>query len=143
MWTPVFPIWRIDEIRIDNNRVFTDPGTLVSTNGENLIIYPEEGKIKLDTNSGFGSFARGSRNVRLKYFAGFAAGSYPVPIDLKQVIIEMSAASFSEGITGVHTVVGPQESRVMNMLRNNSFWTQVLDSYKNYSMMAGLNRDVF
>ncbi len=143
MWTPVFPIWRVDEIRIDNNRVFTDSGTLVSTDGADLIIYPTEGKITLDTSSGFGKFSRGRRNVRLKYFAGYAAGSYPIPFDLKQVIIEMVTASFSEGITGIHTVTGQQESKVMNMLSRNSFWTNTLNSYKRYDVMAGLNADVF
>lgn len=143
LWTPVTPIWRVDEIVIDNNREFTDAGTLVSTNGEGLIIYPSEGKIVLDQNSGFGVFTRGQRNVRLKYYAGYGEGSYPAPYDLKQVIIEMVTTSFNEGITGIHTVVGPQESKLVKMLSTNTFWSDVLNSYKNYSIMAGLNVGVY
>lgn len=143
MWTPVFPIWRVDELVIDSDRVFTDSGSLVSTNGENLIIYPSEGKIVLDTSSGFGIFTRGRRNVRLAYYAGYGAGSYPVPSDLKQVIVEMVVASFNEGITGVHTVVGPQESKFIKMLSKNTYWSNVINSYKNYAIIAGLNVGVY
>lgn len=142
IWLPVYPIWRVDEVRIDNDRDFTDSGTLVSTNGEDLIIYPTEGKVTLDTSSSFGSYARGRRNVRFKYYAGYGTGSYPIPGDLKQVIIEMVVQAFNEGITGIHTVMGQQESKIMRMLSGRSFWTDVLNSYKNYSIMTGLNRDV-
>lgn len=144
MYLPVYPIWRVDEIRIDNDHVFTDSGTLVSTDGDDILIYPKEGKVDLDTQTNpFGSFTRGRRNVRVKYYAGYAAttGSYIIPYDLKQVIIEMVVQTHKEGMTGLHAVVGPQETRIMNLMSGNSMWRKVLNSYKNYAVNAAYGYD--
>lgn len=144
MYLPVYPIWRVDELRIDSDRVFTDSGTLASTDGDDLIIYPKESKIALDPqNNPFGSFVRGRRNIRVKYYAGYAAstGSYIIPYDLKQTIIEMAVESLSERITGIHSVVGPTETRIMNMLSGNSVWRKTLNAYKNYAINVAYGYD--
>ena len=142
MYLPVYPIWRVDELRIDNDRLFTDSSTLASTDGADLIIYGKEGKVAIDlSNSSHGSFTRGRRNVRVKYYAGYGAGSYPLPYDLKQVIIEMAVQTHKEGMTGLHAVVGPQETKIMNYLSGNSMWRKTLNSYKNYAVNAAYGYD--
>ena len=53
-------------------------------------------------------------------------------------MIEMCVESFKEGMTAVHSVVGPQESKFIQMLSRNSFWSNVLNKYKAFdSMFSG------
>jgi hypothetical protein len=98
-----------------------------------LVVYWEQGKIYSEA----GYFTKGHRNIKINYIAGYgpaASSSYPVPYDLKQVIIEMAVQSFKEGITGVHTVQGIEETKMIQMLSANTVWKNTLNAYKKYSV---------
>jgi hypothetical protein len=100
-----------------------------------------------------GYFTKGHRNIKIDYVAGYApvvggtnngaVSSYPIPNDLKQVMIEMSVQAFKEGITAVHTVVGGLESppSFIQLLSNNSFWRNVLNKYKAFDAALQGNDD--
>lgn len=144
---PVTPVWYVNEVSIDADRIFTGSGTLVATT--DIILYEKEGKIVSDESY----FSYGKRNLRIEYYAGYGTGThashdgqgyigFAVPYDLKQTMIEMVIAAFNEGITGVHTVLntnsvtGQVEGKFVNMLNKNSFWKQTLDGYKRYDSMV-------
>lgn len=87
--------------------------------------------------------------MKIDYIAGYApvvgnthdatVSTYPLPLDLKQVMIEMTVESFKEGLTAIHTVdAGDQGDRVIRMLSQNSFWANVLNKYKAFdASLAG------
>src|SRR5574343_270711 len=96
IYLPQYPISYITELNIDSERTF-DTGTLIPTS--DLFWYPS-GKVISEA----GYFTRGRRNVRFDYVAGYApvvggtynavVSSYPIPLDLKQTMIEMCVESF-------------------------------------------------
>ncbi len=143
IYAPQYPVSYVSEVNIDGSRVFSS-GTIIPSS--NYFFYPS-GKIEANGpyfypfNDG-GMFWKGKRTVRLDYIAGYAPivggtwnmaiSTYPIPADLKQVMVEMCIESVKEGMTAVHTVVGQQgaPSRFMQLLGNNSFWKNTLDTYK-------------
>lgn len=144
-----FPVSYVSSVNIDESRTFGS-GTLLSSSA--YFFYPQEGKIKL--TSGVyafdvvgGGFTRGRRNVLVDYTAGYApvvggthdmaVSTYPIPNDLKQVMIEMCSKSFKEGMTAVHSVATGVDSQgdFSQMLTKNSFWKITLDKYKNLSSL--------
>ena len=138
LYLPQYPVWYINDLRVDADRDW-GAGTVIAT--DDITLYEDEGKIVCTDGDYFG---KGKRNVRVEYYAGYAAGThlshdgtayinFAVPYDLKQVIIEMVVQSYKEGITGVHAVIGENETRMMQMLSGKSVWRQTLNLYKNYA----------
>ena len=134
IYLPQYPIWYVNEVAIDADRNFAAGATIAT---DDIIVYPQEGKIVSEA----GYFTRGRRNVRVEYYAGYGTGSYPVPFDLKQVIIEMSVQAVKEGITAVHTVVGTEETKFIQMLNKDSMWRKTIMSYKNMAVITGYGYD--
>ena len=130
-----YPISYIAEVAIDSDRVFGSGTTVASAD---FYWYPN-GKVRTED----GYFTRGRRNVRFDYVAGYApvvngthnsaVSSYPIPGDLKQVMVEMCVESFKEGMTAVHAVQGVEQPRLYNLLKTNTFWMMTLDKYKSHS----------
>lgn len=142
IYMPQYPLCYVSSINVDSSRVF-GAGTIIASSS--YFFYPSSGKIEVDQTSLTGGYwTRGRRNVLIDYTAGFApvvggtwnssVSTYPIPGDLKQVMIEMCVESFKEGITAVHTTVNPQtgDSKMTNMITKNSWWTNVLSSYKSF-----------
>lgn len=144
LYTASQPVSYVSSIHIDNERNF---GSNYLLSSDDYFYYPN-GKIVSEGQY----FSRGRRNVLVDYIAGFApvvggthnavVSSYPVPLDLKQVMVEMTVASIKEGITAIHGVKGnigggsTRSSLSPNMndiLGQNSFWCTVLGKYKDYS----------
>jgi hypothetical protein len=133
-----YPVSYVFSAAVDADRVFGS-GTAIST--ADLFWYPSG---KLVSEGGY--FSRGRRNVYIDFIAGYApvvggthnavVSSYPLPNDLKQVMLEMSVESFKEGITAVHTIQAgvEQEPKFIQMLSRNSFWRNVLIKYKAFDM---------
>ena len=141
IYVPQYPVSYVSSVNIDNDRVFGS-GTLVAS--ADLFWYPS-GKIVAEGDY----FARGRRNVLIDYTAGYApvvngthdsaVSTYPIPYDLKQVLLEMTAQSVKEGITALHTAVSAQgDVKFIQMLTGNSFWSNVLDKYKAFSKSLGM-----
>ncbi len=129
LYLPVPPISNVYEVAMDQYRQFGS-GTIIGTD---TVFFDPEGKLMLQNYR----FYRGRRNVRVSYLGGYgAAGSYPLPYDLKQVMVEMVCASYKKGLTEIHQVAQPVargqagEVSLMKFLDDNSFWTNTLDSYK-------------
>jgi hypothetical protein len=134
IYSPQYPISYVYGVYVDSDRVFGS-GTEIAT--ADIFWYPS-GKVISEG----GYFTRGHRNIKLDYIAGYAPvvggthsaliSTYPIPEDLRQVMIEMTVETFKEGITAVHTVAGAGETppRFVQMLTNNSFWRNVLNKYK-------------
>jgi hypothetical protein len=116
--------------------------------------YPASGKLRLSGSQWpfdncTGGFYHGRRNILVDYTAGYApvvggthsmaVSTYPIPLDLKQTMLEMAVESFKEGMTAVHTVQGSEgvEPKFIQMLRGNSFWSNVLNKYKAFDAMIG------
>jgi hypothetical protein len=128
-----YPISYVSEVAVDNDREFGSASLVASAD---LYWYPN-GKI---LNSE-GYFMRGRRNVRLDYIAGYApvvggtydgaVSSYPIPSDIKQVMVEMCVESFKEGMTAVHSVQAEQP-RLYHLLKTNTFWMSTLNKYKSF-----------
>jgi len=129
IYLPVYPIWYINELAIDSDRDFGS-GTLVGT--DDIFFYPD-GKVISDEA---GYFTRGRRNIRFDYYAGYGSGSYPLPADLKQVMIEMIVESYKSGLTAIHETQTPQgEIYYMKLLSNNTFWKETLGRYTKIGCM--------
>jgi len=130
IYLPVYPIWNIYEVAIDNEREFGS-GSLVGT--DDIFFYPD-GKVVSEV----GYFTRGRRNVRFDYYAGYGAGSYPLPSDLKQVMVEMTAKAYKDGLAVLHAIpaVASPEPALVNMYAKNSFWKKIVMKYKR---IAGLD----
>ena len=155
IYLPQYPVSYVSSVNIDNDRVFGS-GTLIAS--ADLFWYPN-GKLVLEgdnfsggTSFGGGSIARGRRNVLVDYTAGFApvvggthnsaVSTYPLPLDLKQVLLEMTTQTVKEGITALHSAVGAQgDVKFIQMLSQNSFWSNVLTKYKAFSKSLGMGRD--
>ncbi len=139
IYLPQYPISHVNEVKIDADRVFGS-GTEIGTN--DIFFYPS-GKVVSEG----GYFNRGRRNVRIDYNAGYApiiggthnaaVSTYPIPYDLKQVMVEMVTQSFKEGITAVHTVQGQEFSRFVQLLSGNSMWAKTLSTYTKYDVGLG------
>ena len=128
IYVPVYPIWEIYEVAVDGSREFAS-GSLIGTDE---IYFDSQGKVYAEGNY----FARGRRNVRFDYYAGYGAGSYPLPADLKQVMVEMVVDSYKSGLTALHQIQLPTgEQSFMKLLSNNSFWKEVLGNYKRIGCM--------
>jgi hypothetical protein len=129
-----YPLSYVSEVAIDSDREFGSASLVASAD---FYWYPN-GKIRSED----GYFTRGHRNVRLDYIAGFApvvggthnaaVSSYPIPGDLKQVMVEMCVESFKEGMTSVHTVMGVEQPKLYNLLKTNTFWMNTLNKYKSF-----------
>lgn len=138
---PQYPVSYIYEVNVDSDRDF---GTGTQIDISDVFYYPS-GKVVSEG----GYFNKGRRNVKIDYIAGFApvvnntynstVSSYPIPSDLKQVMIEMAVEAFKEGISAVHSFEGQSitEPKFIQMLSRNSLWRLTLNNYKNYSV--GLN----
>src|SRR3990167_3821669 len=144
IYVPQYPVSYVSSVNIDNDRVFGS-GTLVAS--ADLFWYPS-GKIVAEGDY----FARGRRNVLIDYTAGYApvvngthdsaVSTYPIPYDLKQVLLEMTAQSVKEGITALHSAFSAQgDVKFIQMLSGNSFWSNVLTKYKAFSKVLGLGRE--
>jgi hypothetical protein len=129
IYTKEYPISWINQVFVDSDRVWSS-GSLIAS--ADLVVYWDLGKIYSEA----GYFTKGHRNVRIDYIAGFGpstASSYPIPMDIKQVMLEMAVQSFKEGITGVHSVQGMEETKFIQMLSGNTMWRNTLNAYKNFS----------
>lgn len=136
IYAPQYPISYIYSVNVDSERDFAS-GTLIAT--ADIFWYPS-GKVVSEA----GYFTRGRRNVKMDYIAGYApvvggthnssVSTYPIPEDLKQVMVEMTVETFKEGLTAIHTVApaGEAPGRIIQMLSSNSFWRNVLNKYKNF-----------
>ena len=135
IYLPVTPVSYVSEVSVDSDRVFGS-GTLIAS--ADLYWYPKEGKLMSEG----GNFIRGRRNVRVDFVAGYApvvngthnsaVSSYPIPYDLKQVMIEMCVESFKMGMIGIRSVVNAEgETNIVQLLNRNSYWSYTLNKYKN------------
>jgi len=140
IYLPQYPVSVIYEVNIDADREF-GTGTAISSDPADLIVYPNG---KLISEGEF--FLKGSRNVKIDYIAGYApvvggthdalVSSYPLPLDLKQVMVEMTVETFKEGLTAIHTVdAGEHGDKIIRLLTQNSFWSNVLNKYKAFDKM--------
>ena len=96
-----------------------------------MIIFKQLNKTNIDfflIDEGFERLDAENAIQVLTVFENFISLGY-----LKQVIIEMVVQSYKEGITGVHAVIGENETRMMQMLSGKSVWRQTLNLYKNYA----------
>jgi len=133
LYLPQSPVSWVGTVYVDHEREFDEATAIGSAD---LVIYWAEGKIYSEEMP----FTRGHRNIKVEYKAGYGASTvstYPLPYDLKQLIIEMSVQAYKEGITAVHTVEGRDDVQFMQMLSKNTAWKSTLSEYKNYA--AGLS----
>lgn len=134
LYVPQYPLSHVDGVWIDADRLW-GTGTEIGTND---IFFYSSGKIVSEG----GHFISGRRNIKVDYIAGYApvvggthnsaVSTYPLPYDLKQVMVEMTVECFKEGLTAIHTVQGGPEvgDKIVRMLTSNSFWMQTLNKYK-------------
>ena len=123
IYLPVYPIWDIYEVCVDNSRDFASGSEILLAD----IFFDSQGKVYCEGEY----FTRGRRNVRFDYYAGYGAGSYPLPADLKQVMVEMTVDSYKSGLTALHQIQLPTgEQSFMKLLSNNTFWKETLARYK-------------
>ena|SRR3990167_2713841 len=138
IYLPQTPVSYVSEVAVDSDRVFGS-GTLIAS--ADLFWYPQEGKLISEG----GNFIRGRRNIRVDFIAGYApvvgnthnaaVSSYPLPLDLKQTMIEMCVESFKTGLTAVHSAVGAQgEPMFIQLLTKNSYWSYTLNKYKTFGL---------
>lgn len=146
LYLPIYPVSYVSSVNIDANREFGS-ATLVASS--DLFWYPRDGKLVLDSER----FFRGRRTILIDYIGGYApiapvvggthnpsVSSYPIPNDLKQVMLEMCSEAISEGITAIHTVqpgAAGGDPRFIRMLTANSFWVNVLNKYKSFDSSLG------
>ena len=144
LYLPLYPVSHLSGLYMDSDREF-GASTLIST--ADYYCQPD-GKVFLD-NAGI--FVTGRQNIRADFRAGYApvvgnthnsaVGSYPVPADLKQVMVEMTVESMKEGITAIHTVESGESTKLLQMLSGNSFWKRTLDGYKNFAVGLGVREE--
>ena len=140
IYVPQYPVSYVSSVAIDADRAW---GTDTEIGLDDVFWYPMSGKVMSEG----GYFTKGHRNVKINYTAGYApivggthnamVSTYPLPYDLRQMMIEMSVESIKEGITAVHTVVGQEESKFIQMLSRNSFWSKVISKYTNFAVGLG------
>lgn len=140
IYLPIQPVSYVSAVYIDNDRDF-DSSALIDSDD---YFYYSSGKLISEA----GYFTRGRRNVRVDYTAGFApvvnnthdnaVSTYPLPLDLKQVMIEMCVDVYKEGATALHSVESSTgEIKMVQMLSKNSFWRNVLGRYKDWASAMG------
>jgi len=139
IYTAQFPLSSVADVWVDADRAFGD-GTKIAS--ADRFFYPD-GKIE----SIAGRFMKGRRNVKIHYKAGYApvvggthdqaVSTYPVPYDLKQVMIELAVQGIKEGVTAMRTVENDATLRFQNMLSKNSFWRMTLEKYKKFDSGLG------
>jgi len=138
IYLPQYPISHVFQVNVDSEREY---GSANDIDLDDVFYYPSG---LLVSESGF--FSKGRRNVKVYYIAGFApvaggtydaqVSSYPLPLDLKQVMVEMTVQTFKEGLTAIHTVdAGDHGDKIIRLLTQNSFWSNVLNKYKAYDKM--------
>jgi hypothetical protein len=147
LYLPQYPVSYVSSINMDADHVFAS-GTLFAS--ADFFWYPS-GKVRLSSaNWSFdqltGGFYRGRRNILIDYTAGYApvvggthnmaVSTYPIPLDLKQVMTEMCVQTLKEGMTAVHSPNVP-EDKMTQMLSGDSFWSMVLTKYKAFDAMLG------
>lgn len=130
-----YPVSYVSDVNVDSNHDFNS-ATLVAS--ADLYWYPKEGKLITEGEY----FTRGRRNVLVNFIAGYApvvnnthnssVSTYPLPLDLKQVMLEMCALSFKEGMTAVHTVQTQDQVRFVQMLSGDTMWNKTLLKYKKW-----------
>jgi len=136
IYLPQYPISYVFQANVDSEREYGSANDIALTD---LFYYPNG---RLQSEAGY--FTKGRRNVKVDYIAGYApvvggthdalVSTYPLPLDLKQVMIEMAVETFKEGITAIHTVdAGEHGDKVIRLLSQNSFWSNVLNKYKNFA----------
>ena len=136
---PVFPLSYVSSVNIDPEREF---GSATLIGSDEIFWYPN-GKIVVEDK-----FTLGRRNVKIQYTAGYApvvsnthdnaVSTYPLPLDLKQTMVEICVKSFKEGMTAIHTVEAPEGDRDLNqLLTKNSFWRKTLNKYKAFDASLG------
>ena len=135
IYAPQYPVSYVSSAHVDNEREF---GASTQISADDLILYAN-GKIYSEGEV----FTRGRRNVLLDYTAGYAplvggthntsVSTYPIPSDLRQVMIEMTVMGFKEGMSSVHTVVSGEQITKIDKFSSGSMWRKVLDKYKNFS----------
>jgi hypothetical protein len=137
LYLPQYPVSYVASINIDADRAFGSSTQLAASD----FVYYSSGKVYNDN----GLFYKGRRNILVDYVAGYApvvggtwnssVSTYPIPNDLKQVMVEMSAEAFKEGLTAVHSIVGSENApgRFVQLLTGKSFWRQVLNFHANYA----------
>ena len=143
MYLKQYPVSYVSSVNMDADRVFGS-GTLFSSSD---YYFEPSGKIRLSGNQWpfdnySGGFYHGRRNILIDFTAGYApvvggthnasVSTYPLPSDLKQVMLEMCVESVKEGMTAVHSVAGAgvAEPKFIQMLSRNSWWSNVLNKYK-------------
>ena len=136
IYLPQYPISYVYQANVDSER---EHGSANDISLDDIFYYPNG---KLISEAGY--FTKGRRNVKVDYLAGYApvvngtfdssVSTYPIPLDLKQVMIEMTVETFKEGLTAIHTVsAGEHGDKIIRLLSQNSFWSNVLNKYKNFS----------
>lgn len=142
-----YPVSYVSSVNVDATRVF-DSGTLFPSSD---YFFDPAGKIRLNNTTWpadvLYGFNNGRRNILVDFTAGYApvvggthnaaVSSYPIPYDLKQLMVEMCAEAVKEGMVAVHSIEGPQvvEPKFIQMLRGNSFWSNTLNKYKAFDKM--------
>lgn len=138
IYLPQYPISYVFQVNVDSEREY---GSANNIDLDDVFYYPN-GEVVSEA----GYFLKGRRNVKVDYIAGYApvvggthdatVSSYPLPLDLKQVMVEMTTMAFKEGLTAVHTVdAGEHGDKIIRMLSQNSFWSNVLNKYKAFDKM--------
>ena len=135
---PQYPVSHVSSVHVDNDRVF-DSSALIST--ADFYFYPS-GKLLTEGNY----FNRGRRNVLVHYTAGYApvvggthseaVSTYPIPLDLKQVMTEMTVSVIREGMSSLHGIQSDGKNKGA-LLPEKSFWRTTLNKYKAYSNLQG------
>lgn len=144
IYAPQYPVSYVFEVNVDGDREFSS-GTLIAT--ADIFWYPS-GKIVSEA----GYFTKGRRNVKLDFIGGYApvvggthnsaVSTYPLPNDLKQVMLEMVSESFKEGLTMIHTIQSQEgDTKFIQMLSANSFWRNTLVKYKAFDIAFDGNDD--
>ncbi len=146
MYLKAYPVSYVSSVNVDNDRAFGS-GTLFASGD---YYWEPSGKLRVEGNPAYGcggGFSRGRRNILIDFTAGYApvvggthdalVSSYPIPYDLKQVMVEMVAQCFNDGQLAVHAINGPNvtEPKFIQMLSRNSFWSNVLNKYKAFDRM--------
>jgi len=130
-----YPVSYVSSVNVDSEHTFA-AATLIAS--ADLYWYSDSGKLITEGDY----FSRGRRNVLINYTAGYApvvgnthnssVSTYPVPLDLKQVLLEMCTLSFKEGMTAVHTVQTQDQLRIVQMLSGDTMWNKTLSKYKKW-----------
>lgn len=142
IFLPQYPVSYVSSVHVDTDRVFDDSTKIAEAD---FYFYPS-GKLITEGSH----FVQARRNVLVHYTAGYApivggshnsaVSTYPIPADLKQVMVEMCVDSIKEGMTALHSVVG-DKAPPTSMIDKNGFWRETLLKYRAYSgNMGGIDQ---